>query len=337
MKSQKSLQNLFAFGLVALIAATAGCAKKEPAAARPGAPAQQVTVATSKNAWCTLVLVAKSQRYFDDEGLDVNLSIQDAGRYCMDALLSKSAEFGNVVEVNVAYVGFTGNQDVSIIGSVVESASFAVVARKERGISSAKDLKGKTLAFSPGTGGELFAYQYLAHNGLTPGDVQLRKIQPAGIQSAIVSGEVDAAATWEPFIYNCLRELGPNGIALRDPKAYSGYSLIGVRREWAKQNPAAVSAFLRAVRKAEAFVAQNRPQAQAIVAKEIGLDIKTVESLWQYFTFSVAFDAKRVADDTTAVAKVIIETQENFRGKPIPDYAPYFDSSFAAKLQDATK
>src|SRR5262249_49375067 len=140
--------------LVLITLSLVGCSdRQQPSGASSKQERQPVVFATSKNAWCALGLVAKNKGFFEEAGLDVNVNIQAAGRYCMDALVSKSANFGTVVEVNVAYIGFGGNREINVVASVVESASFAVVARKDRGIANAKDLKGKTLAFSPGTGG----------------------------------------------------------------------------------------------------------------------------------------------------------------------------------------
>lgn len=334
MNTKFAVNSLFALVVVPAMLLLAGCSEQHRSTPEPQkAPRQTVSLATSKNAWCALGLVAKNKGFFDQEGLDINITIQDAGRYCMDALVSKSAHFGTVVEVNVAYIGFAENRDVSVVASAVESVSFAVVARKSRGISEPKDLKGKSLAFSPGTGGELFAYHFLAHNGINRNDVQIRKIQPLGIQGAVTSGEVDAAATWEPFIYNCLKALGADGVALRDPEAYKGYMFVAVRRDWARENPVAVEAFLRALKRAERFIAENPSEAQAIIAKEVSLDVDTVKSLWGYFKFEVSMEKPRLVKDTTSVAKTITETQENFANKPIPSYDDYFDTSFLARLQ----
>lgn len=335
MKTLKSDTSVLAYSLlVCSCLLFVGCSEqKGPPKQTTEAARKTVTFATSKNAWCALGLVAKNRRFFEEEGLDVNISIQAAGRYCMDALVSKSANFGTVVEVNVAYIGFSGNRDVSVVASAVESVSFAVVGRKSRGILEPKDLRGKSLAFSPGTGGELFAYHFLDHNGIDRKDVQIRKIQPLALEGAIGSKDVDAVATWEPFFLNCLKALGPDGIALRDPEAYRGYMFVGVRRDWASANPAAVEGFLRALKKAQRFIEQNPSDAQAIIAKEASLDLETVEAIWADFKFELSMDKPRLEKDTTAVAKTIKETQKDFADKPVPDYADYFDPGYLKQLQ----
>lgn len=329
---------LFFIGLALLLLAS--CSKKDDTPTEPKSAVSKsapipVSFATSKNVWCALGLLAKSKGFFAEEGLDVNINIQSAGRYCMDALLSKSAQFGTVVEVNVAYVGFTGSKDVTVVASVVESVSFAVVADKRRGILVPQDLKGKSLAFSPGTGGELFAYRFLDHNKIKREDVEIRKIQPLGIQEALSSaGGVAAAATWEPFYLNCLKALGTNGIAFRDPEAYRGYMFLGAQTGWAKQNPAIVQSFIRALIKAERYLTEHSSEAQDVLGQQINFDKETLLALWGDFKFTVAMDKARLLRDTTGVAKTIMETQPDFASKTLPVYDDYFDSSF---LEHAVK
>ena len=291
-------------------------------------PLTKVTLAASKNLWTSLALVAKAKGHFAEEGLDVTVVYQDGGRYCMDALLAGSAEFATVVEVNIAYIGFAGNHNVSVVGSMVESTSCGIVARKSAGIHAPADLKGKSLAFSPGTGSELFATRFLTANGISREDVQLRKLQPRAIQGAMVAKEVDAAATWDPFIENSRRALGDDAIAFFDPKAYVGYMQVAVRRDWAAQNPETIEAFLRAMNRASEFIQAEPGASQVLLAQETAMNLDLVQAIWDYFDFSLSMDSAKL---TTAVADVAVLIQANekaFSDKPTPDYAAFFDDRF---------
>lgn len=291
-------------------------------------PQAKVTLAASKNIWTSLVLIAKAKGYFAEEGLDVTVAYQDGGRYCMDALVANSAEFATVVEVNIAYIGFAGNHNVSVVGSIVESTSCGIVARKSAGILTPADLKGKSLAFSPGTGSELFAIRFLTANGMTPEDVQLRKLQPKAIQGAIVAGEVDAAATWDPFIENSRRALGEDAVTFFDPKAYVGYMHVAVRRDWAAQNPETVKGFLRATKRASEFIQVDPAGAQDLLAKETAMDLDLVKAIWGYFDFRLSMDSSKLATAVADVAELIKANEEAFRDKQTPDYMEFFDDQY---------
>ena len=71
------------------------------------------------------------------------------------------------------------------------------------GISSIKDLKGKTVAASaPGTAPYFTLAWMLAKNGLTLKDVNIVNLEPQAAANAMIAGtaNLDAAMTYEPFL-----------------------------------------------------------------------------------------------------------------------------------------
>ncbi len=288
----------------------------------------KVTLAASKNPWTSLALIADAKGFFTDEGLDLSIAYQDGGRYCMDALVAKSVEFATIVEVNVSYLGFTGNKNVTVIGSIVESTSTGIIGRRSAGIENAGDLRGKTLAFSPGTGSELYALRFLEKHGIKPEEVKMRKMQPNVIQGAMVAKEVDAACTWDPFIENSRRSLGDDAITFFDPEVYLGYMHIAVRRNWATEHREEVKAFLRAVKRAGEFVAANPSEAQAIVAEKVAMNLDLVKSIWPLFSFGLSMDPTNGTETAEGVAALIKASNPDFTDKPMTDYSQYFDDQY---------
>jgi len=292
----------------------------------------KTTLATSKNMWCTLSLIANEKGYFKQEGLDVDVKYLEAGRYCMDAVVSGSADFGNVVEVNVGYLGFTGNENVSIIGTIVSSTSSAIVARKSSGISKPEDIKGKRFALSPGTTSDIFANRFLAKYKFSTKDVDLRKIQPLAMQGAVVAKEIDAASTWQPFVYNISKAIGNDAVVFKDPEIYVGYENIAVRRDWATKNTETVKAFLRAIKRAEDFVRNNLDEAQKTISTTINLDLEIVKATWDEYNITLTLNDKTLVNDITAIGKWINQTQEGYKDKALPDYQKYVDRTYLDAL-----
>lgn len=314
--------------LAALLLICCSCGGREQPTLTP------VTLAASKNLWNTLPLIAQAQGFFRAEGLDPTVTYLDAGRYCMDAVVSGSTNFGNVVEVNVAFLGFSANQDISIVGTVVESTSSAIIARRSAGITKPSDLAGKIVALSPGTTSDVFANWYLPKNGVPIEAVNLRRIQPAAIQQAVIAQEVDAASTWQPFVYNISKAMGSDAIEFRDPAAYRGYENVAVRKSWAKEHPETVRAFLRALRVAEEFVKANPAEAQAIMAKEIALDPEIVKATWSEYTMMLSLDTPGLAKHIGQIGTWISATQDGFKGKPVPDYTVYLDDTYLQSIRN---
>lgn len=305
------------------------CDRGDKPQARP-----QVSVAIGKNVWCSLTIIAERRGFFDEEGLDVKIVIQDAGKYCMDALIADQVQFANVVEVNVAYLGFTGNRDIRVIGSVVESTSCGIVAPRNKGISQPRDLVGKQLAFSPGTGGELFAYRFLENKGIDRNSVTLRKIQPKAIPAAVVSGNVDAAATWEPFIYSIVKGLEGEAVVFRDADAYTGYMFLATKDDWARENSATVGAFLSALRKAANFAKREPQEARKLLTAELRVEGRLIDSIWAHFRVDLTFDKMKMVEATTSVGKLVKQTEDRLRDKMLPDYGAYFQERYFADLED---
>ena len=323
--------------LVSFVVVSAGCGRRtEPGASAPSLTRAHVSttpsvtrvrLSTSKNAWCSLTLIADSKGYFREEGLNVELSYTDGGRYCLDALLSDSADLGNIVELNLAFLGFSGNKTVVVVANTVKSTAMGIVARKSSGIEKLSDLAGKRLAFTPATQGDLFVHRLFKKNNMDLATVQVQKLQPKAIAPALASGAIDAASTWEPFLYACMRTLGTNAIIFRDPNAHVGYMHLAGRTVWVKQNPDAVKAALRAFRKAELFASAHPEEAQVLVAKLINADVKEVKDTWQYHQLQLTLDAGELINAIKVCGEMIQSGDPEYASKTLPDYTAYVDAT----------
>lgn len=289
---------------------------------------QKVTLAASKNLWNSLALIAIDQKYFAEEGLDVTVNYLDAGRFCMDAVLSKSADFGNVVDVNVGYLGYSPNKNVILINEISGCLASDIVARKSRGVASPQDLKGKSLAYSPGTTSDVFAHRFLAKYGISTDSIKLVKIQPKAMVAGIVASDgPDASSTWEPFVSSMRKGLGDDVVTFEAPEIYTAREFTAVRTDWAKENKAVVVSYLKALAKANEFISSHKEQAQAIVAKMTGLDIDIVKSSWEPYQITFAFDKEKYLKEITQIGSDI-SAQDEYKGKPTPDYSAFLDDSY---------
>src|ERR1041385_719450 len=228
----------------------------------------KVTLAASKNLWNSLPLIAIDKDFFTEEGLDVTVNYLEAGRFCMDAVLSKSADFGDVVDVNVGYLGYSANKNITLIGEISGTLASEIVARKSRGINTPNDLKGKSLAYSPGTTSDVFARRFLEKYGIPETSLTLSKIQPKGMVAAMIAKDgPDASSTWEPFVSAMSKGLGDDMITFEAPEIYTAREYVAVRTDWGKGHMQEVLAFLKALKNANDYALNHRDDAQQIVAK----------------------------------------------------------------------
>jgi ABC-type nitrate/sulfonate/bicarbonate transport system substrate-binding protein len=288
----------------------------------------KVTLAASKNLWNCNALIAIDQKFFEEEGLDVAVSYLDAGRFCMDAVLSKSADFGNVVDVNVGYLAYSENKNVILINEISGCLASEIVARKSRGINSPADLKGKSFAYSPGTTSDVFAHRFLAKYGISPDSVRLVKIQPKGMVAGMIANDgPDASSTWQPFSSSMAKGLGNDFIVFQSPEIYTAREFTAVRADWAKENKDLVISYLKALKKANDFAVNHKEDAQKIVAKMTGLDLEVVKAQWEPYQLTFAYDKEKYLKEITQIGEDI-SRQEEYKGKKVPDYSVFLDDTY---------
>lgn len=282
----------------------------------------------SKNLWCTLPIVAIEKGFFREEGLAVELSYVQAAKFSMDALVGGSTDFAGVVEINVAYLGFTGNENIAVIGTIVESHDGAIVARKSAGVTTPADLAGKSLGVLQGTTSQVFADRFLARNGIAPDGVTVTNLQLVAIQTALVEKGVAAGSVWQPFTYNLVKALGDDAIVFKDPEAYTGFMNVAVRRDWLRANEDRAGAFVRGLARSARFVSEHPDEAQRIVAPQIGLDPAVVGAIWSDYRFGLTLDPQRLIGAIAAEGTWIKSTQRGFADKTVPEYGSYVDPRF---------
>ena len=132
--------------------------------------------------------------YFDDENIDVQLTEFSDGPTIIQAMESGSIDVGYIGQ-GAHKLCINGKADIFALAHV--SNGDAVIGSKEKGTDTIEGLKGKTIAYSSGT-----------------------SMDATNIVTAMLSGSVDACATWVPNSLKVLEELGDDGVQLADNKTF---------------------------------------------------------------------------------------------------------------------
>jgi NitT/TauT family transport system substrate-binding protein len=250
----------------------------------------KLTIAYNAPPFSVLADIAQAQGYFRFEGLEVTPLFYSSGKAALDEVLEGKADFATVAETPIMFAIMKG-QKISIIATIQSSnKNAAIVARKDRGISTPRDLKTKKIGVNLGTNGEFFMDAFLAIHGMVRQDVTVVDLKPEEIPKALVSGDIDAAAAWSPFLGQAQKGLGDKGVTLYDQDIYTETSSIVTTQENIRKNPASVTKLLRALVKAEEFVMQHPAEAQKIVADFRRMKQELVGELWAGNDFSVSLD-----------------------------------------------
>ena len=148
------------------------------------------------------VMTAKEKGYFDEEGITVNLVEFADGPTIIAAMESGS--------IDVGYIGqgahkLCVNGQAKIFALSHISNGDALIAGP--GIAKVEDLKGKKVAYSSGTSSEDILVSSLTKAGMTMEDITAVDMDASGIVTAMISGGVDACATWSPNSLKILEEV----------------------------------------------------------------------------------------------------------------------------------
>lgn len=238
-------------GVLALAGVAAGFAA--PAAAQP-AEKPQVTIGVGGKPllYYLPLTIAERKGFFKDEGLDVSINDFGGGSKSLQALVGGSVDAVAGAYEHTIRMQAKG-QDIAAVIELGRFPGIVLVAGKDSGIRSVKDLKGKKVGVTaPGSSTNFFVNFLLAKEGLKPEDVSF--VGVGGGASAVAQmkhGGIEAMANLDPVITKL--ETDGDVVVLADSRTEAGSDKI-----FGGANPAAVL-YLK-----QDFIAQNPVTTQKL-------------------------------------------------------------------------
>ena len=294
-------------------------------------PPMKITVAFTGQPQNTLLHVAVAKNFFAEEGLEVQTQIHKFGKLALQAIVDHNADIATAAETPIMFHILKGEKLMVIANIEVSNINNAILARRDAGITSGNDLRGKRIGFTPGTTGDFFLSSILTAKGLKRGDIRGMELKPDEMKEALMNKKVDAVSTWNYPLTDIEQALGGNGLIIYDKEVYTETYNIVAMQDFLRQNPLAAEKFLRALIKAEDFVRENPSAAQEIMASSSKVDKGLVIKLWNSFHYHVGLDEIllfTLEDETRwAISNKLTDKSQ------IPDYGSYlyFDGLKAVK------
>lgn len=311
---------------IIFIVTTASCSKQEPQ--KP----VSMTIASEMSLLTATVWVAENLGYFKDENIDLTIREFDSGRNALETMLKDSSiDIATVAQTPIVFNSFN-KEDYVIIGTMAHSIDdVKVLARKDHGIKTAKDIKGKKVGATLRSTGHYFLEGFLSNYNMNLNDIKLHDVNAAKLKDKLISGELDAITSWEPHIYNAKKVLDESKLTmLISPVPFRKDFFFTVNRSYLKQNKDNIDRFLRAVIRAEDFIKTNKEESQKIIAERIGADPIIVKSIWDAFIFEITLEQSIIVglEDEAQWAIDIGVTK-----KPAPNYLDFVDYSSLKKIK----
>jgi NitT/TauT family transport system substrate-binding protein len=265
------------------LSAIAGCDADKPGGT--SREPKKVNVAITAGPLSASFYVAHAKGFFREEGLDAALQTFGSGQLAFAAMLAGKADFSTVAMPPIARAALDGKPVLIVATVCTADRTNLIIARKDKGIETIADLKGKRVGLSLGTIAEFMLHIYLTTAYVRPDEVQMVDFPPDALVAPLVNGEVDAISSWEPHTTPAKDRLGSNAVVLHMPGLYTFFLNLAATRDLADRDPEVVVQLLRGIVKANRFIREHPAEAKSIIGKNSGMDMVEIERNWEDYNF----------------------------------------------------
>jgi NitT/TauT family transport system substrate-binding protein len=275
------------------------------------------------------VYVAIERGYFRDAGFDVKVT---AGTGSVDNIKLVAAGRLDYAPVDIGALVVTKANEalpVKVVSVVHQNTMSAIFSLEERGLSTPKDLEGRTLADSPASTVRILFPLYAKKAGIDASKVTWRDAAPPALPALLASRQVDGIGQFSAGLPLVSRAAGGKKIrSFKYSKVLPGLLGIGViaSEDKIRSNPAQVRAFTRALNRGLVWSIQNPGAAGSILAKyqQLADPVVAAQEL-RIMKFFVENKQTRTRGygvgyiDTAKFASTISVIRNGFRiAKPVP-------------------
>ena len=272
------------------------------------------------------LFVGMDQGYFEEVGLTVEVYEFQGGPAEIAAMASG--------DIDISQIGH-GAHALCIEGQAAifqmdhtTSLSDVVVGNKSHGINTAADLKGKTVAVQAGTSSEIILQQALKKAGLSVEDINTVEMTVDGMTTAMITGQVDAAAAWSPNTITLQDALGENYVNLGGNADFLDSAIFPssyiTSKEYAEKNRDVLVRFAQALNKAHDYRLANQEYMAKLLSKELDAPEDTMiralgEADWETITKDCGnMDAIKTVYETQQ--KIFINNGRISEAVPVENY-----------------
>jgi len=271
--------------LPVVIVLAAGCSRNPPE------QLEKIVLGAETVPHSSPVWIAENKGYFREQGLNVEIKEFESGRTALRSMLNaEGIDIATAAQTPVVLNSFSRKDYAIVAGMVYSENDIKMLARQDRGISGPADLKGKTVGVTAGSSGHFFLALFMAYYQIRASDVKTMDMEPARLSQALIEGQVDAIATWEPHIYTTRKKLGDKAFLLSSGELYRTDFYFIARKEFIRSRFEALKQFLRAIENAEEFIRKNKKEAMDIVVQRLKMDRETLNETWDGFHFALFLD-----------------------------------------------
>lgn len=233
-------------------------------------------------------IVEREQGIFADELDDLGIKVEYAeltsGADQTQALASGDVQVLYAVGASSIILSAANGADIKVLNMYSRSPKAFCMYAKDDMISTAEDLRGKTVAGPAGTNLHELLVAFLATADMTIEDVNYVNMSIPDAKAALEGGRVDVALLAGATAYQAKQQgyhLVADGEGLID-----AIIAVAVTNEFYEKYPEIIDSLNDAQEEIEEFIREDESEAFAMTAKALDLDVDAVKEMYRYYDFS---------------------------------------------------
>ena len=282
--------------------------------------------------------VAMSLGFFEEEGLQVELTNGGGADKVMTAVVSGQSDIGLAGPESCIYVYNQGKEDYpAIFAQLTKRDGSFLVGRTDEAFSW-ENLRGKTIIGGREGGVPEMTLEYvMAQNGVTPhvDAVVDTSVQFNMMAGAFTGGQGDYVALFEPTATEVV-ESGKGYIlcSIGEESGEIPYTAYFASQSYMAQNPQVIQGFTNAIARAQRWIAQHsdREVAEAMVSQFPDTSVALLEKVTARHRAIDAWNATPVmAPSALERLEAVMEHAGELTREQFVDFEKLVDNSFAEK------
>jgi sulfonate transport system substrate-binding protein len=238
---------------------------------------------------------------FGGDGIKISFTnYTGSGTNAVNALVANQADFAPSVGDQPTVIAAAGGIPVHPIAVYMKGnlrgrdKYMSVLAGKDTGIRTIKDLKGKIVAAQIGTNHHAVLLRSLAAYGLSVSDIKLANMRGPDIVTALIDGSIDAGVSNQPSVAQLTAE-GAYPLDTDESKMTFNYNVIIVRDGFAEKYPETTRRVLGVYAKAAKRSQENADELLEIISNYVRLDKEITAAALRSVTYDVGLPDDAVA------------------------------------------
>jgi NitT/TauT family transport system substrate-binding protein len=221
--------------------------------------------------------------FYKDEGIDLSIQRGASSGEAVRRVAAGGALFGDG-DISAVMTGRVREQlKIKCVQSVYTQSPHSLMVLEGSGISSLKDLEGKSVGTTAGNSHQVYFPILASMNKVDPSKVKFVTVDPTAVNALLLSGQIDAATQFSINYYVVNQQAEKVGKKVKVlPYADYGFKIYSVcihtRDETISTRPDLVAAFLRATKRSFEWMRDN-PEKAAELHKKANPEADVAASL----------------------------------------------------------